>query len=154
MIRDADTGKYIGVTPITDSTNTNRKIRPNYTRIARRVGPYSDPHNLVRVDGRTKEAALVARVRDDLIRYVGGNPNVVQRSIIERCVWLSLRLALLDKKLASGRDFTECDSNTYLAWVGSLRRSLVCLKPANGSSPPPNGQLVNEIMAEIAAHDR
>jgi hypothetical protein len=120
---------------------------------ARRVGPHSTPTNFVKLDGRTREAALVRHVRDDLTRYCGGAEDSVQRAIIERCVWLSLRLALLDRKLASGRDFTEIDSNVYLAWSNTLARTISRLRPANASSSPPNG-LISDIMAEIATHDR
>jgi hypothetical protein len=110
---------------------------------------------LVKVDYRTNEGLLVKHIRSDLIKHVGGNPNPVQRAIIERCVWLSLRLALLDRKLASGRDFTEIDSNVYLAWSNTLTRTIARLQPANGSSPSPNGQsAISDIMEEIASHDR
>jgi hypothetical protein len=72
------------------------------------------------------------RVKRELTAHIGGNPNAAQSMLIERCAWLSLRIALLDKKLASGRDFTQIDSNVYLAWANSLSRMLVKL----GIEPP------------------
>jgi len=54
--------------------------------------------------------------RRELTKHVGGNPSIVEVALIERCCWLQLRMAMLDKKIASGRDFTQIDSNTYLAW--------------------------------------
>jgi hypothetical protein len=87
------------------------KSQDRYSHPARRVGAHSRRHNLVKVDGRTKEGALLATVRAELIEHVGGSPTAVQRAMIERCAWLSLRLSLLDEKIASGNNFTEVDSN-------------------------------------------
>src|SRR5207253_1309538 len=103
-----------------DRNNSTNQISPRNVRKAHRVGPHSRPHNLAKLDGRTKEAQLLCRVREELTQHVGGRPTAVQRALIERCVWLSLRLAMLDKKIASGRDFTQIDSNTYLAWSNSF----------------------------------
>src|SRR5437879_5746590 len=103
------------------------KHAQRYSHEAHKVGPHSRPNNLIKIDGRTKEAALMRRVRAELTAHVGGRPTVVQRALIERCVWLSLRLVLLDRKIASGRDFTQIDSNTYLAWSNSYTRTLARL---------------------------
>jgi hypothetical protein len=134
------------------TTVPRRPLQPikDYARVPRKIGPYSGQFSLVKVDGRTKEAALIRDVRDELTRYVGGKPNVVERALIERCCWLSLRIALLDRKLASGHDFTQIDSNVYLAWVGSLRRTISCLQPTkNGKTNAlPLQQRLASLMAE------
>ena len=53
-------------------------------------------------------------------------------------MWLSLRLAQLDRKIAEGKNSTEVDSNTYLAWNNSYCRTLARLgiePPRKGSKP-------------------
>src|SRR5262250_3403950 len=96
--------------------STAARLSTSHYKGAYRIGPHSRPQNLVRIDGRTKEAQILRQVKDELIAYVGGHPDAVQRALIERCAWLSLRLAMLDKKIAAGKEFTQIDSNTYLAW--------------------------------------
>ena len=114
-----------------DDTQTIERTKPKLSRGSRndahRIGPHSRPHNLAKVDGRTEHAAVMRRVRAELTAHVGGHPTAIQRALIERIVWLSLKLAMLDKKLATGKDFTEVDSNTYLAWNNSLVRTLARL---------------------------
>ena len=112
------------------------------TRVVHKVGPHSRPHRLAKIDGRTREATLMRQVREDLTRHCGGKPSVVQRAMIERVVWLSLRLAQLDRKIADGKNFTEIDSNTYLAWNNSFIRTLAKLgieSKVNGSRPSVRG---------------
>ena len=48
------------------------------------IGPYSRPHMLAKIDGRTKEARLLEAARASLARHVGGSPNDIQRVLIER----------------------------------------------------------------------
>ena len=55
---------------------------------------------------------------------MGGSPSIVQMVVIERCCWLQLRLALLDKKIADGANFTEIDSNSFIAWSNALVRTM------------------------------
>lgn len=90
----------------------------------RAIGPYSRPHNLQKLDGRTREGRLMRDVRAELTAHVGGKPSATQKALIERAVWLSLHIAQLDAKAAAGRAMTEHDSRTYLAWSNSLTRTL------------------------------
>jgi hypothetical protein len=88
----------------------------------------------------------MTRLRAELTSHCGGRPSVVQRALIERAVWLSLRLAQLDRKIAGGQNFTEIDSNTYLAWNNSLVRTLARL----GIEPKQsNGYDRDLVMAEL-----
>jgi hypothetical protein len=50
---------------------------------------------------------------------------------------LRLHLAMLDRKVAEGRELTPHDSRTYLAWANSLNRLLRTLgmKGAKGAAP-------------------
>jgi hypothetical protein len=43
------------------------------------IGPYCRPLALAKLDGRTKEAALMRRVRAELTAHVGGTPSFPQR---------------------------------------------------------------------------
>jgi hypothetical protein len=56
------------------------------------IGPYSRPLALAKLDGRTREAALVRRVRAELTAHVGGNPTFPQRMLIDRAAVLALRM--------------------------------------------------------------
>jgi hypothetical protein len=47
-------------------------------------------------DGRTREARLVKRLRNDLIAQCGGTVSASQRLLIDRIASLSLRIHLLD----------------------------------------------------------
>jgi len=78
---------------------------------------------LPKVDGRTREGRIMRAFRADLIDFVGGDPDVIQREIIERAVWLQLRCSLMDAKIAAGED-TQYDSATYLSWTANLQRAL------------------------------
>jgi hypothetical protein len=80
-----------------------------------------------KIDGRTKEAVLLRRVRRDLTAHVGGNPTATQRALIERAATISLQLARLDTDLAAG---TPIDEERYLSWSNSLARILARLGPA------------------------
>src|ERR1700730_12280035 len=124
-----------------------------YHHFAPKVGPHSGRHRLAKVDRRTKEGQLLDTVREELTRHVGGDPSAVQRALITRCCWLSLRLAMLDKKLASGRDFTEIDSNVYLAWSNTLSRTVARLGldvPASASTVDPMEVLAHHLEARQA----
>jgi hypothetical protein len=108
------------------------KKRP---KIARQIGPYSRRHRLAKLDGRTKEAALLRETRARLVAHVGGAPSAVQAELIERAAQLTLKVAQLDAKLDAkldARSMTDHDHRHYLAWSNSLTRTLahLGLKPA------------------------
>ncbi|HVC52761.1 MAG TPA: hypothetical protein VND87_12125 [Stellaceae bacterium] len=116
---------------------------------AHRIGPYSRPHRLAMLDGRTREARLLQETRDALIEHVGGSPSATQRALIERAAWLQLRVAQLDVRIAEGATFSDHDSRTYLAWSNSLGRTLAALglKPA----APPVPRLADVLRRTAAA---
>jgi hypothetical protein len=51
------------------------------------------------VDGRSREGRLMRHLEAELTAHVGGNPSVVERALIERAVWQTLRVAVYDAKL-------------------------------------------------------
>jgi hypothetical protein len=90
-----------------------------------KIGPYSKPTRLAKLDGRRREAKLMRETREDLLRHVGGSPSAVQRQLIERAVMLTLQLQLFDAQaLKSGGTMSERNSRSYLAWSASLCRTL------------------------------
>jgi hypothetical protein len=112
-----------------------------------RIGPYSRRGALAKIDGRSPEALLIKRVVADLNAHVGGQPSVTERSLILRAAWLSLRVAQLDEKIAAG-EFTDHDSNSYLAWSNSLVRVLALLGMKGAGERPPS---LAEVLAQDAA---
>jgi hypothetical protein len=88
------------------------------------IGPHSRPHMLLKLDGRTKEARLMAATRAELTAHVGGRPSAVQRTLIERVARLKLYIELMDAKAIDAGGLTERDSRQYLAWSNSLRLAL------------------------------
>lgn len=100
-----------------------------------RVGPYSKPNALAALDGRRREAKLIAQTRSELVAHVGGKPNAIQRRLIERAAVLALRLALMDARAPDG-NMSEKDTREYLAWSNSYVRTLRELGPASMPTPP------------------
>lgn len=119
--------------------------------ITRAISPYSRPLALAKLDGRTKEAALMRRVRAELIEHVGGEPSVTQRLLIERCAVLALRIAQIDAKIIAGEALTLHDNNHAIAWHNAYRRTVALLgiEPAAKSADPM--QALRDHMAARAA---
>ena len=64
----------------------------------------------------------MAARRAELVAHVGNAPSATQRVMIERAVWLSLQIALLDVKQAEGGTFTPHDAAFYISWCNTLTR--------------------------------
>jgi hypothetical protein len=110
------------------------------------IGPYSRPHMLAKIDGRTKESRLIAAARDELTRHVGGSPSHVQRVLIERAARLMLYIEIMDRETLEAGTMSERNSRQYLAWSNSLRLTLREL----GLKAAPAGKLpdLRDILAE------
>jgi hypothetical protein len=67
----------------------------------------------------------LAAARAELTAHVGGNPNSVQRALIERAARLTLYIELMDRDALEAGTMTERNSRQYLAWVNALR---LCLR--------------------------
>jgi hypothetical protein len=105
--------------------------------MTRRAGPYSRT-DLPTFNGRTREGAFLRGVRAELVKYVGGHPTPTQTALIEAGAQLRLRIAMMDRKVATEGTQTEHDSKTYLAWIGSLGRTMTRLDSLQ-SAPEPSG---------------
>ena len=94
-----------------------------HAKTVKEIGPYSRPHRLAKLDGRTREAALMRDMRARLIAHVGGSPSAVELALIDRAAQLMLKVAQLDAKLDASA-MSDHDHRHYLAWSNSLTRTL------------------------------
>jgi hypothetical protein len=117
---------------------------------ARQLGPHSRPTAIAKLDGRTKEAALLRSIRTELSGHVGGAPSPVQRTLIERAARLSLYIELMDKEALAAGTMSERNSRQYLAWNNSLR---LCLRELGIRAAPPPAPTLDDIIARHAAED-
>ena len=101
---------------------------------APKIGPWSGPNRLTRIDGRTRESKLVRETRAELLAHVGSNPSVVQLALIEQLIQLRLRISVMDRKWIKSGKATDLDNRTYLSWVNTYSRQLERLGVA-GPSP-------------------
>ena len=88
---------------------------------------------LAKIDGRTREARLLAAARDELTRHVGGAPTSVQRTLIERAARAQLYLEVWDRGTPATGTISERDSRQYLAMQNSLR---LCLRELGMQAAP------------------
>ena len=94
-------------------------------RVRHRLGPHSRQHQLLAgVDFRSREGKLLAAARAELTAHVGGNPNNVQKALIERAARLTLYIELMDAEALEAGTMSERNSRQYLAWVNALRLTL------------------------------
>lgn len=101
--------------------------RPLLSARTRDIGTYSRPATLAKLDGRTKEAALMRWVRAELLAHVGGRPTFPQSLLIDRAAVLALRLTQIEAKMLSGEVLTLHDNNHAIAWHNAFRRTIAAL---------------------------
>jgi hypothetical protein len=95
-------------------------------RIKRSLGPHTRGARLLEgLDWRTREGQTLIAARAELTAHVGGNPNNVQKVLIERAARLTLYIELMDAKALEAGIMGERDSRSYLAWCNALR---LCLR--------------------------
>jgi hypothetical protein len=102
-----------------------------------------------KVDGRTKEAALMRRIRGELTAHVG-TPTATQRQLIERAATISLMLTRLDTDLAAG---VPIDEERYLAWSNSLSRIMARLGPPAPPPVPSPQEYLAQLRSYASRHD-
>jgi hypothetical protein len=115
-----------------------------------RVGPGSPPSRLLAVDARTREGKLVRTVQRDLTQQLGGKPTAAERMLINRCAYLSLRLALLDMRMALG-ELSEHDHRFCISWSNSLTKTLKALGLKSGKAAAPAKSLTDYLAERRAA---
>jgi len=104
----------------------------------RKIGPHSRPNTLAKLDGRTKEAALLRRFRADLTQHVGGAPSATQRCLIDRAAMLALHMDLFDARALASGGLSERDGRQYLAYSNSLARAMKQLGFKGAADKPPS----------------
>jgi hypothetical protein len=98
---------------------------PTRIRLRRGLGPHTRQHRLLEgIDWRTREGQVLIAARAELTAHVG-NPNSVQKVLIERAARLMLYIELMDAEALVAGTMTERNSRQYLAWVNALR---LCLR--------------------------
>jgi hypothetical protein len=107
-------------------------------RKPKRFTLHSRPLTLAKLDGRTKEAALIRKVKAELTAHCGGNPTFPQKMMIDRAAILALRIAQIEAKIVAGESLTLHDSNFAIAWFNAYRRTLTAigLEPASVDKTP------------------
>jgi hypothetical protein len=102
---------------------------------------------LAKLDWRTREAKLLVATRAELTAHVGGNPNSVQRALIERAARLTVYIEAMDREALGSGTMSERNSRQYLAWVGALR---LCLREIGVQGAKPDKTA--SIAAIVARH--
>ena len=101
-----------------------KKRRAPYKRRPE-LGPHTRQHRLLEgMDWRSREGQTLIAARAELTAHVGGNPNNVQRALIERAARLTLYIELMDAEALAAGTMTERNSRQYLAWGDALRLCL------------------------------
>jgi hypothetical protein len=88
-----------------------------------------------------------------LIEHLGGEQKVTppQRSLVERCAYLQLRCAMLDRRIVDGTD-TEYDSKVYAAFSNALARTMARLGLVEAASDyGESQQTLEDVLRDIAA---
>ena len=113
----------------------------------RRVNPYAPSDRLKTIDGRRREARIVATTKKALIEHVGGNPTPPQMLLIEQCSILILRLRLLDRRNGRG-ELSEKSAREYLCWNNALARTLQTLGLQPAAAAPAGPTLADYLSAK------
>jgi len=90
-----------------------------------------------KLDGRTREASLMRRVSEDLIRHLG-SPSAVQRQLIERAAMLTVHIELFDRRAIANGGLDQGDAREYLDLNNSLVRILRQLGLKGADAKPPS----------------
>ena len=90
--------------------------------------------NLTALDGRTKEARLMAEVEAALVNSLGGDPSPQQIILIQRIAVKSLRCYLSEREFLRNRSQSRLETD-YLSWANSLRADLQLLGMERRAKP-------------------
>jgi hypothetical protein len=99
-----------------------------YVHPAQKLGVHWKAHALWKIDRRTKQAAYLRRVREELNRHIGANPSIIDKMLVDRACMLSLRLVQIDRMILEERPLTDIDTRMAVSWQNALVRTLNSLR--------------------------
>lgn len=115
---------------------------------------YKRARGFGRVDGRTREAKLLKQTKADLLQLLGRAPDPLESALIAQIARLTLQIALLDEKFASGQA-SNYDQGVYLSWTRALAalnaRFAKLLQTASGPRKTGRQSLGDKLRAAAAA---
>lgn len=100
--------------------------RPSRTHLTATSGLWVSPKTLTRLDRRTRLYKSMATVRHQLEQALGGDVSPQQSILIDRVAYLLYRVTTFETHMMNGKATVDTDSY-YLAWVGTLSRTLSIL---------------------------
>jgi hypothetical protein len=109
-----------------------------------------DRRGLGKLDGRTKEAKFLNRMREGLIAHVGGSPSLPQRALIERLIHLELRVAIGERDMVVNPErFSAKDDAIYSSLVGKIETlyTKLGIKPTSGATHPSLADVLQGVSA-------
>ena len=110
-----------------------------------RPGPYSRPSVLRKIDARSVEGRIVARVRGALIEQLGGKATASERMLVDNIATLELLIELTKVRLLTG-DSTDLELQRHIAFlIGSQLRVLTAIGVDRAQLPQPS---LAEYLAE------
>lgn len=116
-----------------------------------KLGPYSRCLNrgaLGNISGRSREGRFLRALERDLLEHLGPEPTLPQRLLVARVARASLRIEMLEEKIADGRA-TELDGKILHNLHGSLRLMLREIGQAERTTTKP--PTLADVMAEARA---
>ena len=93
---------------------------------AHRIGPYSAPTRIAKVDRRTREGKVMREIAQVLREHVG-NPTVPQEMLIETTAFLWVQVNLLAPKVMEGTAPSDFGDRQLLSYINQMRRNLETL---------------------------
>jgi hypothetical protein len=115
----------------------------------RQMPPHPGRTRLAKLDGRTREARFIAKLRADLVRHVGGSPSITEAELIDMACDIAFEIEAMKRRRAD-RDATLSlhDHRAFLAYQNTFRRTLAALGMKGAEARP---QSLAERMAAAAA---
>ena len=110
------------------------------------LGPYSRCLNrgaLGNISGRSREGRFLRALERQLLEHLGPEPSLPQRLLVARIARASLRIELLEEKIAEG-SATELDGKILHNLHGSLRLMLREIGEPVAAKPPTLADLMRE----------
>jgi hypothetical protein len=135
-------------------TKYGKGNKRNLTGGLRKLKPHSRAFNrgvlgVSRLDGRSVQGKLARSLEFQLTEYIGGNPSIAQKLLIDQAVKAKLQLDMLGEKLTSGV-FTETDRRVFGALNNTLRLTLREIGfEASATNRPPSLAALLADMPEI-----